>query len=104
VECALLKSPFCIVYKTGSLNYLIGKYFIKLKNIGMVNILLKDNVVKEFIQHDCNADNLFQEGKLILTNKPYRDEMINNFNKLDILLGNKKASEIVAKSILELIG
>lgn len=99
VECALLKSPFCIVYKAGFLNYIIGKYLLKLKNIGMVNILLNKNAVKEFIQGECNKDNLIKEGRKILQDEEYRNEMIKNFDKLDELLGNKKASENAAKII-----
>lgn len=104
VECALLKSPFCIVYKAGLLNYIIGKYFLKLKNIGMVNILLNKNSVKEFVQEECNKDNLIKEGTKILQDEAYRNEMIKNFDKLDVLLGNKKASENAAKIIYSLIG
>lgn len=101
VECALLRAPFCIVYKTGAMNYAIGKNLIKVDKIGMVNILAGKEIVKEFIQNDMNEKNLVAEGMKLLTDKDYIDQMKNNFELVAGILGNETASKNAAKIISE---
>jgi len=38
---------------------LIAKFFIRVDHISLVNLILKDKVVKEFIQNSCNSKALF---------------------------------------------
>jgi lipid-A-disaccharide synthase len=99
VECALLGSPFCIVYKTGSVNYLIGKNLIKVDKVGMVNILAGKEIVREFIQNDFTVENLVKEGTKLLTDEKYIAEMKNNFEIVNKILGNEHASKNAAKII-----
>lgn len=99
VECALLGSPFCIVYKTGSMNYLIGKNLIKVDKVGMVNILAGEEIVKEFIQNDFTVENLVKEGTKLLTDENYIAEMKNNFEIVNKILGKEHASQNAAKII-----
>jgi len=51
LEAAIFELPMVIVYKTSTLSYLIGKNLIKVKNIGMANIILNEQVVPELVQH-----------------------------------------------------
>lgn len=99
VECALLQAPFCIVYKTGSMNYMIGKNLIKVDKVGMVNILAGKEIVKEFIQNDMNEKNLVEEGMRLLTDKNYIEQMKTNFELVANILGNENASKNAAKII-----
>ena len=103
VECALLGIPFCVVYKAGKINYFIGKRLIKVKNIAMVNILLNKEVVREFIQDGMSIENIFNEGKKILTNKSYREEMINNLKELRTILTDNDASLNAARVIMNVL-
>lgn len=55
LELALMGIPMVIVYRLSSVTYLIMKRLVKLKYIGLVNLVLGDNlgdeiVVKEYIQ------------------------------------------------------
>ncbi len=54
LESGLFGLPMVIVYKTSSLTYFISKSLVRLKNIGMANIILGENVVPELIQHNVN--------------------------------------------------
>lgn len=103
IECALIGTPFCVVYKAGKINYAIGKRLIKVKSIAMVNILLKKNAVKEFVQNEMNVENIFNEGKKILTDKLYTKEMKNDFINLRKLLTDEDASLNAAKMITNLL-
>jgi len=103
IECALLGTPFCVVYKAGKINYFIGKRLVKVKNIAMVNILLNKEAVKEFVQDGMSINNIFNEGKKILINKSYREEMMNNLKELRTILTEKDASLNAARVIMNLL-
>ena len=104
VECALIGTPFCVVYKTGPVNYEIGKRLIRVNNIAMVNILLGKEAVKEFVQKEMTPENIFREGKRILSDEAYCEEMKTNFRELRNILTGKDASENAALLISNLIG
>jgi lipid-A-disaccharide synthase len=53
LETALLETPMVIVYKVSPLEYSIGKRFIHVDHIGLVNIIAGKTVVPEFIQDDA---------------------------------------------------
>jgi lipid-A-disaccharide synthase len=50
LETALFEKPMVVLYKTSPLTYFIGKTVAKVKNISLVNLLLNEEVVPEFIQ------------------------------------------------------
>jgi lipid-A-disaccharide synthase len=56
LECALLKKPMCIIYKTSRLTYFMGAIFVKIPYIGLCNVLSKQMIVPELLQYDCNAN------------------------------------------------
>ncbi len=103
IECALIGTPFCVVYRTGKLNYAIGKRLIRINNIAMVNILSGKEIVKEFLQEEVNPDNLFEEGRNILTDKAYRDRMTGDFRNLRKILTVKDASANAAMLISNIL-
>ncbi len=103
MECALIGTPFCVVYKAGSINYLIGKNMIKVDYIAMPNILMNREIVKEFIQAEMNTENLYSEGKRILTNADYRQQMVNNFREIKSILTDASASETAANIVNSLL-
>lgn len=103
IECALIGTPFCVVYKAGKINYLIGKNLVKVDHIAMVNILLNKKAVKEFLQNEVTPENIFTEGEKIILNKEYREDIINNFTRLRMVLTGKDASQNAAKLILNFL-
>jgi lipid-A-disaccharide synthase len=50
LEAAYYGLPYCLVYRVAPLTYLAAKLLVKIKHIGIVNILAGEEVVKEFIQ------------------------------------------------------
>ncbi|MEO8209812.1 MAG: lipid-A-disaccharide synthase, partial [bacterium] len=101
IECALIGTPFCVVYKAGKVNYLIGKNLVKVEHIAMVNILLNKKAVREFLQDEMTPENIFDEGSRILSDKEYREEMKTNFRSMREILTDKNASENAAKLIID---
>lgn len=63
LETALIGTLNLIVYKTSWFTYLAAKLLVKIKHIGLPNILLGRLVVPELIQHNCTAKNIATELK-----------------------------------------
>lgn len=103
VECALIGTPFCVIYKAGIVNYAIGRLLVNVKHIAMVNILLDKTAVREFLQNKVTAENIFEEGKKILTDKVYRSRIENDFKTLRAVLTDKDASKNAAALISDFL-
>ena len=81
----------------------IVKKLIKVNKIGMVNILLDDNVVPELIQNDVSEENIYTSGKKILNDKELYNSVKVKLNKVKDKLGNEGASARAAKQIYALM-
>jgi lipid-A-disaccharide synthase len=55
LEAAYLHLPYCLVYRTAALTYLLAKILVKIRFIGLVNILAGEKVVEELIQNRAEA-------------------------------------------------
>lgn len=53
LEAAYYGLPYCLVYRVAPLTYMAAKILVKIKHIGIVNILAGEEVVKEFVQADA---------------------------------------------------
>ncbi len=103
LEAGLLELPMVIVYKTSWLTYAIGKSLVKIKNFGMANIVLDEQVVPELIQNEANADNIYNEAKKILSDENLLNQMKIKLSRIKKVLGDKNAPENAAKIIYSLM-
>lgn len=55
LECALLEKPMCIIYKSSLLTYIVAMKLIKVRFLGLCNLLANKMIVPEFLQYDCNS-------------------------------------------------
>jgi lipid-A-disaccharide synthase len=99
MECALIGTPFLIFYKTFLLNYYLLKPIVKVSNLGMVNILAKENFIREFIQHDFTVNNLLAESRKILTDEQYRSIMEEKLKSIWNILGDSDAASSAVQQI-----
>jgi len=103
LEAGYFALPMIIVYKISGLTYLIVKKLIKVSKIGMVNILLEDNVVPELIQNDVSEGKIYDAGKKILSDKEYYNSVKLKLNMVKYKLGNEGASARASKQIYALM-
>ncbi|MCD4651619.1 MAG: lipid-A-disaccharide synthase [Candidatus Cloacimonetes bacterium] len=92
LETAYIGTPFCIVYKTGTLSYLIGKNLIKISSVGLPNIIMDRKIVPELIQHDCNARTIRGTIEKYMDHKLLYQQMADQLTIIKKLLGSKSAS------------
>jgi lipid-A-disaccharide synthase len=100
LEMALLEIPLAVCYKTEPVFYAIAKRIIKVPYISLVNILLNQMLVKEFIQNECNVNNLLKELTLLLNDEFQNNNLSQGYQKLKGILGCESASENAASEIL----
>ncbi len=103
LEAGLLELPMVIVYKTSALTYAIGKVLVKIKNIGLVNIVLGETVVPELIQNDANADKIYNEAKNILSDENIYNKIKSKLSRIKTVLEDKNAPENAARIIISLL-
>ena len=64
LEAALVGVPFVLAYKAKAFDYWLGKKFVKLKYVGLANLLFafakKPPLHEEFLQEDVNVKNLLE--------------------------------------------
>jgi len=93
LETALLGIPQVVCYKMAEISFQIIKLLVKISYVSLVNLLLNKLSVKEFIQHECNVENLKTELNSILFDKIYRTNMLKDYSELKKILGGTGASE-----------
>ena len=67
LETALLETPMIIVYKVSGLTYQIGKRFVYIDKIGLVNIIAGKPVVPEFVQSEARPDRMAKALSILLS-------------------------------------
>jgi lipid-A-disaccharide synthase len=99
LEAAYFRMPFVLIYKVSALTYAAGRLLVKVKYLGMPNVLAEKEIVPEFIQHRAQPSAITKAVSRLLELGP-RTEMISEFDKVREQLGGKGASERAAKAIL----
>ena len=54
LEAAFYGLPFCLAYRVGAVMYRLARFFVKIRFIGLANILADRELVPEFIQAEAN--------------------------------------------------
>ncbi len=104
LETALFAVPEVICYKGNAISYKIAKALVKIKYIGLVNLIMDKEVVKELIQDELTVENLKKELEQLLTNKKKQQQLQQDYAALKKLLKQGgHASANAAKSIYNFV-
>lgn len=103
LEAGLFELPMVIVYKTHNLTFQIGKRFVKIDRIGLVNIVLNEMVVPELLQHEADTENIIKKCKEILSKKEKYNSIKEKLGKLKENLGTHGASSRAAESVFKMM-
>ena len=101
LETALFGTPQVVGYIANPITYWIAKRIVKIKYISLGNLIIDRLAFKEFIQNDCNADDLVTEIRDLIENKDRRERMLDNYGDIRAALGGTGASAAVAKAMIE---
>jgi lipid-A-disaccharide synthase len=101
LEAALCGMPFVMIYLTSLASYYLAKNLVNVKNLSLVNILARKEVVKELIQNDADKRLISKQIDSILSNKMKYDYMQSQFKAIRFMLGDKGAAENAAEKVVE---
>jgi lipid-A-disaccharide synthase len=103
LETALLEKPTIVIYRVSWVTYWLARLLVKIKYIGIANILAGKRIVPELVQSDLSPKRLVQESQAILNDHDARRTMIANLRMLREQLGAPGAATRVADLAVSLM-
>jgi lipid-A-disaccharide synthase len=100
LEAVLSQLPFVLIYRVAWLTYLAARLVVKVKYLGMPNVLADREIVPEFIQHKAQPRAIADAVARLLTDKSERARMLSDFAGVAQKLGRGQAGENAADAII----
>ena len=104
LSMAIASIPGVIIYKLSKLNYWILRMLIKVRFIGLANLILDQSVYPELLQKEARVDNIVNYFTPYLNEQESIDNFMNASNVLKYKLideREKSASEWISEQILK---
>jgi lipid-A-disaccharide synthase len=100
LEAALFRLPQVICYKGNKLSIAIARKVVKVKYIGLANLILDQPVIRELIQEDLSVEALHHELEGLLFDGSKRKKLFADYQQLAQVMGGPGASEKAARIII----
>jgi len=103
LEGAILGKPMIIIYRVSLPSYWIGRALIRVKHIGLVNLVAGREIVPELIQKDVNPETITEEALHILKNPVLCQRMIESMAEVRQNLGEPGAAQRAARIVCSIL-
>ncbi len=103
LETALLGTPEVIVYRIGRATWLLGKFLLRVRMFGLVNIILGEEVVPELYQDKMTPENVSRMTLKLMDDVWTQSQIRGNYEKLRRQLGRGNVAEKVAEAVYEVV-
>jgi len=103
LETAILETPLLIFYKVAATSYAIGRYLLRIKAIGLPNIVLGEAVVPEFVQSKTEPEKMADQVASYLKDPLLYAGQKRHLQRLREKLGLPGAYEKTAEFIQDLL-
>lgn len=101
VQAALHGCPMVVIYRLSPLSYRLGRRFVHLDDVAMVNLIAGRRIVPELIQDECTDESIADET-LSLLRDPQRAQLMRaGLAEVRAKLGSPGASGRAAEAVLE---
>ncbi len=102
LELALAGVPMVAAYKVSLLEELVGRLLIDVPSYILANLVVGDNVVPQFLQHQCTPEALAAALLPLLAETPERRRQVAAFERLDriMAIGGTSPSDRAAALVL----
>ena len=100
LEAALCCVPTIIVYKISPVSYQMAKLFVKVKYVGLANLIVNAEVMPELLQNDVTPEKISKKALYMLDNLFYFQNQLQIVRKL---LGKKGASKRAANIAVNML-
>ena len=102
LEAAILGTPMIIVYRVSALSYLVGRRLIKLKHVGLPNLIAGREIVPELLQEQASSERIANEALTFLNYSGKLDLQRQELAMIRRALGSPGVADRVARLILRL--
>ena len=103
-ETALFEKPMVIVYRTSPVTFFFLKLMMKVKHIGMVNVLAGKGIVPECVQRNATPKKIAKALMEIFTDDLKITEIKEELRKVKAMMGEPGASRRAAEEVLKVVG
>lgn len=103
LEATLLEKPMVILYKVSFLSYWVGRGLIRVKHIGLVNLLAGQEIIKELIQEEATPAKIAGEALRLLKDQTHYQRVVSSLQNIRKTLGEPGAAQRAAQIILSLL-
>ncbi|WP_315810880.1 lipid-A-disaccharide synthase [Bradyrhizobium sp. SZCCHNR2028] len=95
LELALSGVPMVTAYRVGEIEAFILRRVVNVQSVILANLVIGENVIPEFLQEACTADNLAPVLADLLGDGPIRARQVEAFDRLDAIMSTGAASPSV---------
>lgn len=103
LEAGIAGTPLIIIYKISPISYWLGKLLIRVRNIGLVNLIAEREIAPELIQDEANPQTIADTVRQLLTHPVRLDAMRDAFTDVRYKLGSPGASSRVAEIVVKML-
>jgi lipid-A-disaccharide synthase len=103
LETALLETPMVVIYKVSGLSYAIGRRFIRIDHISLVNIIAGRTIVPELIQDQATPPRIAAEVRDLIAQPGKARAMKASLAEIRGKLGQPGASERTARIACDML-
>jgi lipid-A-disaccharide synthase len=103
LEAAIAGTPMIIVYKVSPFSYWLAKRMIRVKHIGLANLVAEKPLVPELIQHQASAEKIAQQAMGMIKDERRLAQMRLELRRVTERLGAPGASKRAAEVALTLL-
>ncbi len=103
LECALMGLPLIIVNRASFLTYLAVRRVIRVRYLGLPNLLADAPIVPELLQYDCTGPKIAAKAAELLTNPEKTQKMREDMARALEGIGPAGASKRAAEEILKIL-
>ncbi len=104
LEAGYYGLPYCLVYRTAPITYVLARILVKIKFIGLVNILAEKGVVEELIQGAAEPGAVSRSLREFLEFPEKRQALQAELAETSAKLGGKGAHERAARAVAAWLG
>lgn len=103
LETALLGTPEVIVYRISKASWFLGKFLLKVRLFGLVNIIMGEEVVPELFQDRMTPENVSRVAIQLMDDVWAQSRIRGNYELLKRKLGSGKVAEKVADTVCQVV-
>jgi lipid-A-disaccharide synthase len=103
LEAAILGTPMIITYRVAALSWLLARLLVRVRFIGLPNLVANDGIVPELIQSDATPARLAAVAEQLLESPERQARMRAGLAQVRARLGMPGAAERAAREVLALL-